>query len=125
VAFQSDRNGTWPQPDLHLQGGRVENAALEMMGPPPERVDLMMGNQLIELIDPQEKSADRARVSLRVVLGDPTDQTMAVASERQKRCPERGVFRVKRYFRDAPRPARYASPDRVRCQPDHSVRLTL
>jgi hypothetical protein len=31
-----------------------------MMGPAPDGVYLMMGNQLVELIDPQEKSADRA-----------------------------------------------------------------
>jgi hypothetical protein len=125
VPFRFGRNGTLRQPDSKLRRGRVEDPALEVMGPAPERVVVMMGNQFIELIDPQEKSADRARVSLRVVLGDSADQAMAIASQGQERCPERRIFGVEWYFRDAPRPLRDGSPGRVRFKLGHRLRLTL
>jgi len=73
----------------------------------------MMGSQLIELIDPLEKSTDRARVNLQMVLGDTADQATSVESQGQERCPERRVFRVEDCFREALGPARDGSPDRV------------
>lgn len=52
-------NGTRSWPALHVNRGRVDDPALEMMGPAPDRFDPTMGSQLIELVDPLEKSTDR------------------------------------------------------------------
>jgi len=108
-----------------VNGERVEDPALEMVSPAPDGIDSMMGSQLIELIDPLEKSADRARVNLEVVLGDSADQATPIESQGQERCPERRVFGVEYCFRAALRAARDGSPARVPTRLGDRWRLTL
>jgi hypothetical protein len=124
VPFGSDPNGTLPWPALHVQRGRAQYPALEMTGPAPHGVDSTLGSQLIELIDPLEKSADRARVNPPVVFGDLADQAMPITGQGQERCPESRVFGVEGCFRDAPRPARDGSLDPVSSRLSR-MRLTL
>src|SRR5205823_5282433 len=93
------------------RGGRVEDPPLEMMGPSPDRRVLRTGHLLIELVNPLQESADRARIHLKRGLADLAEQAMSLASEGQERRSERRVFGVEEGVRGAPKPARDTSPD--------------
>jgi hypothetical protein len=122
---RSSPKGTLSWPTLYVNRDRVQDPALEMMGPAPEGVDSMIGSQLIELIDPLEKSTDCARVNVQVVIGDPANQAIRIASKSQERCPQRCIFGVEGCFRDALGPARHGSPDRLPSRLDDRWRLAL
>jgi hypothetical protein len=94
-------------------GGQVEDATLQIVDPSPDRLQLLMGNLLVELLDPFEESADRAGGDLTAILGVWAEQAMPIARQGQERRPERCVFGVENRFRDAPTPARDSRPDRV------------
>jgi hypothetical protein len=99
----------WPV--LCVNRSRVEDAALQTVGPAPDGVGSMIGSQLMELIDPLQKSADRARVNVEVVVGDSADQAMPVARQGQDRCPQRRVLGVNGCVQNSLWRTRDSSPD--------------
>ena len=46
-------------------GGQVEDATLQIVDPSPDRLQPLMGNLLVELVDPFEESADPREVTSR------------------------------------------------------------
>ena len=82
-------------------GGQVEDATLQTVDPSPDRLQPLMGNLLVELVDPFEESADPARGDLTAILGGSAEQAMPIARQGQERYPDHR-FRASRN-RDAAR----------------------
>ena len=125
VPFRCNPNGTLSWSELRVNRDRAQDPAFEMMGPAPDGVDSTIGSQLIQLINPLEKSADCTRVNLQVVFGESGNQAIAIACQGQKLSSDARVFRVEGCVRYNLSSARDGSPDRVPIRLGDPPRLTL